>query len=664
MNFADYAWFIPVFPFLSFFVILLLMPIRKRLGNKASIIAVAGVVSSFVFSALLMWELLSGAHTGSEQSIIWISNPEIEFGITVDHLSALMALMVSFLSMLIVIYSSGYMSVKGHRSPEHTRLAPHTEEQLPRYYAEISLFICAMLGLVLSNNFLQMYIFWEIVGLCSYLLIGYWYVKPEAAAAAKKAFLVTRLGDIFFMFGIAILFVNFGTFNIEKLAASIPNGWPLITISSLLIFGGAMGKSAQFPLHVWLPDAMEGPTTVSALIHAATMVKAGVFLVARSFPIFSLSPDALLFVAIIGAVTAFIAATMALVQTDIKKVLAYSTISQLGYMMLALGTGLYVIGGFSAGMLHLLNHAIFKALLFLCAGSVIHAVATNEMTKMGGLHRKMKITSAAMLFGSLSIAGFPFFSGFFSKDLILEVTYEAGHQNYIFYALFLLAVATAFLTAFYMFRMWFMTFTGKPRSREAEHAHESPAVMWVPLAILAVLALSSGYVLFFGWQDFMQPAIPSGIAHTVHALTADASAHHATAPTIVGMFTNWLTWLSIVIGLAGISLAYAMYCGKTVETVKSDAGTVRRILLKKYWMDDLYMSVSLKAGYGFAKACDWYDRLVVDGVVNGLSGLTVKASRIGRKLQTGNVQDYATVIAGGICAVVFLVYSLKFVGVI
>jgi NADH-quinone oxidoreductase subunit L len=605
-----------------------------------------------------LWELLSGTKSAG-RSLVWIENPLIEFGIVVDPLSVLMSIMVSFLSMLIVIYSVGYMGVHGHRSPEHVKIAPHTEEQLPRYYAEISLFIGSMLGLVISDNYLQMYIFWELVGLCSYLLIGFWYTKPEAAAAAKKAFLVTRLGDIFFRFGIAILCVNFRTFNIEKLAFVIPTGWAHITLVSLLIFGGAVGKSAQFPLQVWLPDAMEGPTTVSALIHAATMVKAGVFLVARSFPIFIKSPDALIVVAVIGAITAFIAASMALVQTDIKKVLAYSTISQLGYMMLALGTGLYVASGFTAGMLHLLNHAIFKALLFLCAGSVIHAVATNEMTKMGGLSKKMKWTSLTMLIGSLSIAGFPFFSGFFSKDLVLESTYEAGKEHWVFYLLFFLAVLTAFMTAFYMFRMWFMTFTGRPRSAEAGEAHESPKIMTVPLLILAGLAVVSGYVLFAGFVDFLpRPGVLLGTF-------ADTEFH---APSLFDLFASWITWLSILLTLCGIDLAYRMYYNydPSKDAARSNPVTkgLHRMLVNKYWMDDFYLGVATKVGYGFALLSDWFDRKVIDGIVNGMSEGAVQLSDEGKKIQTGLVQNYAAVIVTGVCALIFLAYLLIFLGVV
>ncbi|HXK36844.1 MAG TPA: NADH-quinone oxidoreductase subunit L, partial [Candidatus Paceibacterota bacterium] len=388
-------------------------------------------------------------------------------------LTAIMLLVVSVVGTLVVVYSAAYM----HEEAERRR----------RYYAEIMLFISVMYGLVIANNYLMMFVFWELVGLCSYLLIGFWYERPSAASAAKRAFIVTRVGDIMFMAGIIILFKYMGSFDFSVLFANggrdafdaVPND--ILTLSTILIFGGAIGKSAQFPLHEWLPDAMEGPTTVSALIHAATMVKAGVYLVARSYPLLVQTPDSLLFVGIIGGVTALLAATVALTQTDIKRVLAYSTISQLGYMILGLGAGGFILlssgsaVGYSASTFHLMNHAFFKALLFLCAGSVIHAVGTNDMRLMGGLRKKMPITSITMLVGALAIAGIPPLSGFWSKDEVLSSVYHAGSFDATFFLLWAMGVATAFLTAFYMFRMWFMTFVGNPRSEY--HAHESPKLM-------------------------------------------------------------------------------------------------------------------------------------------------------------------------------------------
>src|SRR5512136_1832486 len=430
MMMIDYAWLIPLFPLIAFLIIAL-VPKKLLLGEGGAPWIIAMSAASFVLSMLVILDVLNGntlGPAGGQPSprIEWISvgSYQITFGIWVDQLTAVMLAVVSIVGTLVVIYSVGYMKAEGERKR--------------RYYAEIALFIGVMFGLILADNYLLMFIFWELVGLCSYLLIGFWKEKPSAAKAAKRAFIVTRVGDIMLMAGLIMLLQATGSLDFTTLFASNslhtmdPN---MATIAMIMIFGGAIGKSAQFPLHEWLPDAMEGPTTVSALIHAATMVKAGVYLVARSFPMFVQAPDALLVVALIGGITAIIAATNALVANDIKRVLAYSTISQLGYMMLALGVGGLIIveyvgnpgwsdlgSGYSSGMFHLMNHAFFKALLFLAAGSVIHGIGTQDMREMGGLSKKMKITSLTMLIGSLAIAGIPPFSGFWSKDEILSIT--------------------------------------------------------------------------------------------------------------------------------------------------------------------------------------------------------------------------------------------------
>src|SRR2546422_4861912 len=405
----------------------------------------------------------------------------------------------------------------------------HEEDGKPRYYAEVSLFATGMLGTVSADNFLQMLIFWEIMGLCSCLLIGFWYSKPEAAAAAKKAFLVTRVGDVLFLVGVLVIWNVFGTLSFGEIQGKMASLYPnpltpqLLTLIPLLLFGGAVGKSAQFPLHAWLPDAMEGPTTVSALIHAATMVKAGVYLTARAFiflvPTFEVAPGvrqvlvgavpwtAILVIAAIGAFTAIFAGSMALANFDIKRVLAVSTISQLAYMFLGLGAGAYLIAseaaagnpeittaGYSAALYHLTNHAFFKALLFLAAGSVIHAVHTNDMRAMGGLGKPMPWTSKTMLMGALALSGIIPFSGFFSKDDILAVTFETGSANPRFYLMWLAGVASAFLTAFYTFRMWLMTFHATYRGEG--HPHESPRVMTSVLAVLSVFTIGSGLIAF------------------------------------------------------------------------------------------------------------------------------------------------------------------------
>jgi NADH-quinone oxidoreductase subunit L len=636
----EYSWLIPLLPLISFVVI---AAVGKKTREQGGYIAVSFVGASFILSVLTVLEVMarSAAHLPPyETSTGWIvfQNFSLEMGILVDPLSALMLIVVSFVGLLVVVYSLGYM---------------HGDAGLRRYFAEISLFIGVMLGLVLANNYLQVYMFWELVGLCSYLLIGFWYQKPSAASAAKKAFIVTRVGDIMFLVGIIILFTQFHTFNFVQLfehAEGANTG--VLTLATLLIFGGAVGKSAQFPLHVWLPDAMEGPTTVSALIHAATMVKAGVYLVARSYPLFHFAPDALLTVAVIGGITAILAASMGLVANDIKRVLAYSTISQLGYMMLALGVGAY-----TGAMFHLMNHAFFKALLFLCAGSVIHTVGTNDMREMGGLGKVMKITSITMLLGALSISGIPPFSGFWSKDEILAATYEHN------LGLFVLAAITAFFTAFYMFRLWFMTFSGKYRGRgQPQHLHESPKVMTVPLMILASLAVVSGFAIFTGFSGF----IFFGESHG-------------------GVEINYVVMpLSILIAVSGILLARAVYYkgspAPEVFVATRARKALHRMLERKYWMDDLYIGFAEKVFYGFSLALDWFDKKVIDGVVNGVASATVKLSGAAdwfdiyvidgvvngisrvtvaagqtlRKVQTGLVQQYATVMLIGICALLIL----------
>ncbi len=633
----------------------------KKVWEGGAPFTIGAIGFSFVLSLYLFIDVLGqGALGGGVQEEIiafeWL--PGIEIGLLIDNLSALLLLLVSFLCLLIAIYSAGYM---------------HDEEGKPRYYAEIALFTAGMLGTVSANNFFQLLIFWEVMGVCSYLLIGFWYKKPEAASAAKKAFLVTRIGDILFLIGIIVLFVTFNTFNIleiQESADQIPVH--LITIVPLLLFGGAVGKSAQFPLHVWLPDAMEGPTTVSALIHAATMVKAGVYLTARSFPLIANSPDATLVVAVIGGFTAFFAATMALVAMDIKRVLAYSTISQIGYMMLGLGAGAYLYHhghealGYTFAIFHLVNHAFFKALLFLGSGSVIHSVGTNDMRLMGGLRKHMKITSTAMLIGALSIAGIPPLSGFWSKDGILEVAFEAGMNDPSFLIIWILGIITAFMTAFYMFRMWFFTFTGEKRS--PGEPHESPKSMTIPLIILAAFAVISGILMFF-MDGFGQ-------------LVFFEQAHGHAVEEIIHVFSSPLTYLSLGLAGLGIGLAYLIYSKRSISSnvfvSSKPTKAIHTMLVKRYGMDWAYRMFGLKIAYGFAKVSDFFDRKVIDGVVNGTAkgGLLVgKASGffdqkgidgavngiskgiIGggrglRRSQTGNIQGYLAAVVLGICFII------------
>src|SRR5438876_3341664 len=577
------AWLILLLPLAAFVIIGLL---GRWLRDGSGYVAVAGMLGSLVLSLYVFVQVLAQGALGggfASQTIdgyVWlpsIPGNEIRISLLIDNLSSLMLVLVSFLCLLIFIYSLGYM---------------HEEEGKPRYYAEVSLFATGMLGTVSADNFLQLLIFWEIMGLCSYLLIGFWYHKPEAAAAAKKAFLVTRVGDVLFLVAVLIIWIEFGDLRFDVIAKGVGLLSPhLLTLIPLLLFGGAVGKSAQFPLHAWLPDAMEGPTTVSALIHAATMVKAGVYLTARAFIfLVPLSPlvtppfTAILAIAAIGGFTTIFAATMAVVNFDIKRVLAFSTISQLAYMFLGLGAGAYLMAkdpsrdsaGYSAALYHLFNHAFFKALLFLGAGSVIHAVHTNDMREMGGLSKPMPVTSKAMLFGSLALAGIIPFSGFFSKGEILSITFDAGSEQPVFYVLYAFGVITAFLTAFYVFRLWFMTFWGEYRGHE--HPHESPPVMTVPLMILAGFALVSG-LLAYPMQGFGNLVFFN---------------RPATALPLVGapIQDYFLEGVSMGVAILGLTLAWAVYATKRIpaERFTASPGTafLHRMLTKRYWIDDGY----------------------------------------------------------------------------
>jgi NADH-quinone oxidoreductase subunit L len=650
----EYAWLIPVCPFLAF-VLIGLIPKKALWWEDGGAYAIGGALGAFLLSMVVIWEVLNG-HTLTDDSVefTWliIGDVEVRFGLWVDQLTAVMLLVISVVGTLVVFYSGGYMHEEG--------------EGRRRYYAEIMLFISVMYGLVIANNYLEMFVFWELVGLCSYLLIGFWYEKPSAASAAKRAFIVTRVGDIMFMAGIIILLSAVGSLNFTALFAqgeeSIVSTGQISTdtlaVAVVLIFGGAIGKSAQFPLHEWLPDAMEGPTTVSALIHAATMVKAGVYLTARTYPLLVLAPDSILFVAVIGGVTALLAATVALAANDIKRVLAYSTISQLGYMILALGAGGYLVvyassaGGYTAATFHLMNHGFFKALLFLCAGSVIHAVGTNDMRLMGGLGKIMKVTSVTMLVGALAIAGIPPFSGFWSKDEVLASVYHAGEFDMTFTLLWAMGVATAFLTAFYMFRMWFMTFAGQPRS--AYHAHESPKIMTVPLALLAGLAVVSGFALFIGagYVDFMTGSI-EGLA---------AFEHHSAAEVAVGIFTDPLTYVSLALAVVGILFAYRVYYLPGYDRsvfAKGIPGAFQRALENRWYISKFYDDFAYRIWYGFSLLTDMFDRYVIDGIVNGIAYLGANTGGKLRKAQTGNVQRYTSVIVVGILLLLlFVVYFI------
>ncbi len=659
MVYAEYAWLIPIFPIIGLLLVALL---GKKTPEGGGYFAVGGIAASCVLGVMVAFEYLTGGSSDPVSgTMTWLqlnSTLKLEMGYYIDSLSAVMLIVVTILCTLILVYSLGYMHEEGERKR--------------RYYVEISLFVVGMEGLVVASNYLEMFIFWEIMGLCSYLLIGFWYYKPSAAAAAKKAFLVTRIGDILFMIGIISIFASFGTLNFRDLFThnfvAQPVDMTLLGVGLFCVFGGAVGKSAQFPLHDWLPDAMEGPTTVSALIHAATMVKAGVYLVARSFPLMVQTPDVLLVVAAIGGFTALFAATMALNNPNIKRVLAYSTISQLGYMFLALGAGGYMIAtanlneaaaemgnaGYMAGMFHLLNHAFFKALLFLSAGAVIHAVHTEDMRLMGGLSKKLKITSFVMLIGALSIAGIPPLSGFWSKDEVLAAVYNAGSANIWFYLLYIMGIVTAFLTAFYMFRLWFMTFKGEGKEA-THHAHEAPKSMAVPLMILAVFAFSTGFIL-------MGP--DGGLPAVIRTVNVDG---HLIAGETLGLgwieklFTEWQTWLSIIVAFSGVGLAYMAYFKKSISVDRFATGGSKKVydlLLARYGFPRAYDWVGMKVVYGFSRAIDFFDRKVIDGFVNAISRFAVSGSGVLRKVQTGVVQTYAIVIVSALSVILILMYLL------
>jgi NADH-quinone oxidoreductase subunit L len=558
----------------------------------------------------------------------------------VDALTAVMLVVVTTVSLLVQIYSQGYMQ----GDPGYSR-----------FFAWLALFTVSMLILVLADNFLVIYIGWELVGLCSYLLIGFWFERPDPPPAALKAFVTTRFGDFGFLIGILILFFNFHTFSFSVISANagaFAQGGQLVllTTAMILIFCGAVGKSAQFPLHVWLPDAMEGPTPVSALIHAATMVAAGVYLVARTFLIFQhAGPEALEVVAYVGGFTALFAASIGLVQNDIKRVLAYSTVSQLGYMFVGLGVG----PNDAAGIFHLFTHAFFKALLFLGSGCVIHAIANQDMRKMGGLAPYMQWTAIPFLLATLSICGIPPLAGFFSKDEIIGQAYTYGTEhggNYILYGITLL---TAGLTAFYMFRLWFLTFGGRGGAlggfwggeyRGEGTPHKVPAVMWGPLVALAIPTVIAG---LWSWEAIGGnfPAFLTGNP------AAEAFENPLAAP---------LTYVGIGVALLGIAIAWLMY---GVQTIPANALTrnpvgafIYRVLLNKYYVDEFYSWMIRYLVLGLSYAEQAFDRYVIDGVVNGSATVIRTAGSIFRRTETGRLQNYAAAIFGGALIIAIAVF--------
>jgi len=649
-------WLVPALPLFAFLIIIFFL---RRTRMLAALVSIGALTGSFLISAAALMARIQHPHAPPQ---IWdfnwiVAGPlTIPLGCLVDNQSTVMLVVVTFVGTLIQIYSTGYMN----HEPDFG---------FGKFFSYLSLFTASMLFLVLAPNFVQIYMGWELVGLCSYLLIGFWYYKNSAAQAAKKAFVVTRFGDLGFLMGILLIFHTTGTVMflgadgaLLKMAALAPTQMHLLTIACILIFCGAIGKSAQFPLQIWLPDAMEGPTPVSALIHAATMVAAGVYLVARCFDMFIASPDAAFFVAFIGGFTAFMAATMGVVQNDIKRVMAYSTVSQLGYMFMALGIG--TSASFVAGNFHLVTHAFFKALLFLGCGSIIHAVNTNDMWKMGGVRKFMPITHVTFLCGSLALSGIPPFAGFWSKDEILAASWGSPH---IILPIF--GYVAAFLTALYVSRLYFVTFWGEyrggdphaphdhsplrdPAPAHDEHhdahghddkPHENPLNMTGPLMILAVFATFLGFL----------NATPLHIEYFGHFMApVGMEAHggeHSALPLI----------LSICIAASGWAVGYALYFKepeKSEAMLKKQFSVVWRFLENKWYMDDIWAFLLKNTMFLGATACNWFDRYVVDGFfVMGSGKAAYFFGGLLREEHSGKVQQYAMMI---VIAVVVVVHGV------
>ncbi len=590
-------------PFASFLAIGLLRPLR-RAGRPAAAVSIVAMAGALAVAVTMWWEAIPAA-PGLNPSAVWSwlpadGGPMASVGVWVDDMAMQMCLLVTLISLLVQIYSWSY-------------LADEPRASLGRYYAYQSLFAFSMLGLVLAPGFLQMFVFWELVGLCSYLLIGYWYERPSAARAAVKAFWITKLGDLGFTAGIVMLWAGAGTFDFWPLFQAAESGTlavPALGVVMFLVYLGAVGKSAQFPLHIWLPDAMEGPTPVSALIHAATMVTAGVYMVARAHPLFALTPSVLELIAWNGAFTALLAATMACVERDIKRVLAYSTVSQLGYMMAANGAGAP-----DAAFGHLTTHGVFKALLFLGAGIVIHHFHTNDVFRMGGLFVQRPWVGGAFVVATLALAGVPPLPGFFSKEAVLAAVVEA-HLS----VPFVMLLVTSFLTAFYMFRVVFLAFFGHD---QAHHEHAPPPLaMDTVCRVLALITLALGgralYALYVG--------------------------HHAEEGP------GWLSWISVTLAGAGIALAWAVYQARAIDPARLAAALapIDFLARRRYFLDAIFTGVYRIVLLGFSRVVGWVDRYLVDGLLNALSAGALRAGDLLRRIQTGHAQDYVYGVALGV----------------
>jgi NADH-quinone oxidoreductase subunit L len=657
-------WIIPLLPLLGALVTGIASVAGMKLSRRTvHVIACGTVLLAFVLSVASFLALRGDLHGLEAEGLTvdaesrrvehtlasWIPSGEegafqVDWGFTLDPLSVVMILVVTGVGFLIHVYSMGYM----HDDPDYAR-----------YFCYLNLFTGMMLTLVLGSSLLVLFVGWEGVGLCSYLLIGFWYTDVAKATAGMKAFLVNRIGDFGFLLGMLLLFANFGTLNIQQVLGGVEGSFlhetALLTAVGLCLFVGAAGKSAQLPLYVWLPDAMAGPTPVSALIHAATMVTAGVYMVARMSPLYAAAPAALMTVAVVGAATALFAATIGLAQTDIKKVLAYSTVSQLGYMFLGCG-----VGAFAAGIFHLMTHAFFKGLLFLGSGSVIHAMSgEQDMRKMGGLKDKIPVTYRTFLIGTIAIAGFFPLAGFFSKDEILWKTWEHGHP-----VLWLVGTCAALLTAIYMFRLLYLTFSGTCRAPKdvQDHIHESPRSMTVPLMILAGLSVVGGFVglspalsfgrhwnLFEGWLEpvfapaaRVQQALAHGGGHEVH---------HSLAQ-------EWL-FIGIALAVATAGWLIARHCYRVrpeaPAALAARFALLHRALRDKWYVDEIYQALFIRPLLGGSRTLDGFDRRVVDGAVNG-SGIGVQGvGQIARLFQTGYVRNYALSFLMG---VIFILWYL------
>ncbi len=725
------AWLLPL---ASFVVIVFLGPRLGKHGKGAAYVACGAIIAAFVLSAIAMVGWLGqhpltpphhgavegmptategvapvehgpaapSAYFGDWYSLFAVGKLKITIGWYIDALTVAMFCMVTLIASCIHVYSIGYMHDELHEVHDHEVTLSnghelHRRGRYHRFFQYLSLFSFSMLGLVISGNAAMVFVFWELVGICSYFLIGFYFERKSASNAANKAFIVNRVGDFGFIIGLMALFRALGTFTFggdgglfelvrpgPQHHIAVPAGmtYNLLVVAGLGIFCGCVGKSAQFPLHVWLPDAMEGPTPVSALVHSATMVAAGVYLVGRCFPLFT--QEVLLVIAYVGCITLFIAATIALVAVDIKRVLAYSTVSQLGYMMLALG-----VGGWIAGLFHLLTHAFFKSLLFMCSGSVIHACHTNDMRRMGGLLRKMPYTAYTMLVGCLAIigTGIPFvagFSGYYSKDSIIAQALLFTNHNPMHRLLFYVAAGGASLTAFYMFRLWYMTFIGKPRDHHVyEHAHESPKVMYMPLIVLAIFAFGIGWPLW-GLTTLLEQARPAGTVETANGAVLWPGvvhpAEHLSHEVAIHVPASIVAFSTALAGFLFATICYA-WPVLNPEALRRQFSPIYAFLWHKWYFDEIYNAFivqpvlfisrriadfdrkvidglvdgSALAVRGVSTIDDTIDRLFVDGAVNWLAGITYSIGLSMRRMQTGKLRQYVMFVVVGTVGLFILV---------